>query len=480
MNKFSLFLFVFISQMTVLSAQDSHYWGNQYGSRSALMGGAVVGGVRDTSAGFYNPGALGFVDNHSLSVSGNAYSYYNINIPNGAGTGDSLQSERIEAVPTLLSGILKFESAPDHTLGYSVLTRQNFNSKFNGTIDNFQNVITGTDESGNPFSSGNEDFVGQFNSEGRMNEIWLGGSYAYKINQHISLGATLFGAIRTQDANQSYLARAIQTDTGEVSSVTSLSTFDYYNFRTLAKIGAAFDYSPLRFGVTLTTPSVNIAGKGESARDLTVSNLHSEGDFYDFVANDRQDSLSTRYRTPLSIAVGAEYEIESSGTTLAFTAEYFRNQDLFFVMNPEDRPFLRPANMNFNIGSAEFLQVYSAATEVINYAFAVEQRITDGWKAYLGFRVDSSFDRDFEDDLDGLPLSFTSYDIYHATLGAAYRTERSETAFGLQYSYGRDRNYSQAVDFASASEDNFFEGDPSRATLNFRAVTVLLGYTYFF
>jgi hypothetical protein len=47
-------------------SQDSNYNTNQYGSRSALMGGAVVGGVRDTSAGFYNPGALGFVDNASL------------------------------------------------------------------------------------------------------------------------------------------------------------------------------------------------------------------------------------------------------------------------------------------------------------------------------------------------------------------------------------------------------------------------------
>jgi len=41
-------------------AQDSHFWTRQYGSRSALLGGAVVGGVRDSSAAYYNPGGLGY------------------------------------------------------------------------------------------------------------------------------------------------------------------------------------------------------------------------------------------------------------------------------------------------------------------------------------------------------------------------------------------------------------------------------------
>ena len=42
-------------------AQEMNYTPFQLGARSALMGGAAVGGVRDSSATFYNPGALGFV-----------------------------------------------------------------------------------------------------------------------------------------------------------------------------------------------------------------------------------------------------------------------------------------------------------------------------------------------------------------------------------------------------------------------------------
>src|SRR5210317_1961792 len=72
------FFLVFFSYPAL--SQDHHYWTQQFGSRSALMGGAVVGGVRDTSAGFYNPGALGFVNQPSLSVSANGYQLERLSI----------------------------------------------------------------------------------------------------------------------------------------------------------------------------------------------------------------------------------------------------------------------------------------------------------------------------------------------------------------------------------------------------------------
>jgi len=87
------FFLVFFSRPAL--SQDHHYWGQQFGSRSALMGGAVVGGVRDTSAGFYNPAALGFVNKPSLSVSASAYQMERLSVDNGAGTGESLDSSKM-------------------------------------------------------------------------------------------------------------------------------------------------------------------------------------------------------------------------------------------------------------------------------------------------------------------------------------------------------------------------------------------------
>ena len=69
-----LYVSVLICMSPVL-AQEVNYNTYQYGTRSALMGGAAVGGVRDSSAVYYNPGSLGFIQESSLSVSANAYRF---------------------------------------------------------------------------------------------------------------------------------------------------------------------------------------------------------------------------------------------------------------------------------------------------------------------------------------------------------------------------------------------------------------------
>jgi len=77
-------------------AQDNNYWMQMPGSRSAIMGGAVVGGVRDNSAVFYNPGALGFVDSSTISVSSDVYQYEIENILNGGGINVNYKSGQFQ------------------------------------------------------------------------------------------------------------------------------------------------------------------------------------------------------------------------------------------------------------------------------------------------------------------------------------------------------------------------------------------------
>ena len=52
-------------------AQDTHYWNSQYGPHAMLLGGTIVGSVKDMSATYYNPGALGYIENPELLVSAN-------------------------------------------------------------------------------------------------------------------------------------------------------------------------------------------------------------------------------------------------------------------------------------------------------------------------------------------------------------------------------------------------------------------------
>src|SRR5213083_2175882 len=89
------------------NGQDTHYWTQQYGSRSALMGGAVVGGSKDNTSIYYNPGALGFVDTGSISVNASLYQTQHIRIKNAIGQNADFKSSQLGSVPLLLSGMIK-------------------------------------------------------------------------------------------------------------------------------------------------------------------------------------------------------------------------------------------------------------------------------------------------------------------------------------------------------------------------------------
>ena len=58
LKSFCIITFLFIILSTQLFTQENNYWNIQYGTRSTLLGGAVIGSVSDLSATFYNPGAI--------------------------------------------------------------------------------------------------------------------------------------------------------------------------------------------------------------------------------------------------------------------------------------------------------------------------------------------------------------------------------------------------------------------------------------
>ena len=58
----SFIIFVLMIVCGTGFAQDNHYWTNQYGTKSNLLGGAVVGKVLDLSSTYYNPGWLAFIE----------------------------------------------------------------------------------------------------------------------------------------------------------------------------------------------------------------------------------------------------------------------------------------------------------------------------------------------------------------------------------------------------------------------------------
>ena len=87
-------------------SQDSHYWNIQYGTRSTLLGGAVIGSVTDLSATYYNPGAVALFKDAGFILSARVYQLETITVEDAAGLGKELGYSTVVPSPSLWLSIL--------------------------------------------------------------------------------------------------------------------------------------------------------------------------------------------------------------------------------------------------------------------------------------------------------------------------------------------------------------------------------------
>ncbi len=477
--KHRYFVLAFILVFNFTSAalcSEHHYWSNQFGSRSALMSGAVVGGVRDTSAGFYNPGAIGFITESTFSVSANGYRLESIKLDDGAGTGEDIDSREKAVIPLLISGTSELGGS---TFGYSLIAKKQSSVSMSGRRIQISDIFSSNPDyldpieidSGTAFD-GDEECRAQFSYESDVKELWGGLSWARKIN-HFSVGMTAFLAFRNQSYNITQFSRVTNLDTLYIATEDKFSNADFYNVRGLAKFGGAADFGAFRMGATLTTPSVSLYGKG------TVGSGESrikEDDVIGHLSDDRQDGLDADYKTPLSLAAGFEYAITKK-TCIAGTVEWFAEQDRYDVILPESRSYF-VGDTDIGIDSRDVLKVEDAADSVANFAVAVEQVFTDKIKGYLSFCTDYS---SYRDELDK-KMGISNWDIYHTTIGVTHKGKSSELAMGLTYSFGSQDNYQQLANLNpdDRTEDSFLFAENKKTSADYSSFGIIIGYTYFF
>ena len=134
MKKILLLLSGIILIQLNLTAQENNYWNIQYGTRSTLLGGAVIGSVSDLSATFYNPGAIALFPDVKFILSAQVYQMDNYKIVDGAAEGKDLDYSSIVPSPNFVAFDLGFDFLGDDRLAFSILTRQNANVEFSARV----------------------------------------------------------------------------------------------------------------------------------------------------------------------------------------------------------------------------------------------------------------------------------------------------------------------------------------------------------
>jgi len=467
-----ILLLAIILDAPAANGQDDHYWSQQYGAESTLLGGAMVGGVSDNSAVYYNPGALAFITNLSLSIDANVYRMDKILISDGAGEGLNLNSAQISIYPQIISGMVNLIKNDRLKFSYALLTRNHSNILMN---TRYTSKASQSDPD-NPEPEATT-FVGAYDYVNQLDEQWLGIGAGYALSDKLGIGATLFGTYRGQSYQLTNYVREVNyMDPNYVfGTETNDEAVKYYSVRLLAKFGLSYTSDKWKYGLTVTTPSVGLYGNGSVQREnsnIVVSEIST--DMKDnFLIMDRKADVNARYKHPLSMAFGIDYQ--SSKTRLAISAEYFSRINTYKIMEPEAEPFIYPTSYldsaNFKPLIDSYLNVENIARPVLNAAIGFSHVFFKQLTLLLGFSTDfSSYTSDGKDEL---MHGFGGWNIYHFSSGVSYHRQKHTITLGLSYALTPSKNVPPytIINQSPAS---------SSALMSAQSYSIVLGYTYYF
>ncbi len=436
------------------SAQDSHYWTQQYGTQGELLLGTVVGSIIDLSAVYYNPGALALLENPSLILGAQAFELQSITVKDEDGNPSPLQSRRVGPAPTLFAGILPPKWL-DGQIGYSVFTRSDFDFRMQAVVSG----ELGADVPDSLIVSGGELIVEQ-----DISGIWGGPTWSRAWGK-MGFGVSGFVAYHGQRTRTQAIFQGLKTtDTGV--SATVLDGIDYWNVRLVFKLGLAWDLSPLTLGLAVTTPGLDLFGQGSSLVNVFVNGIDIDNDGIpdtELVANYVKDAPA-QYKSPASIAAGFSYRYKN--TTFHFTGEYFGKVDHYEVM--ETVFFESPTT-----GDTYAHKMILGLDDVFNWGVGVEQHIRSWLKAYGSFITDRSA------ALEGQTTSvaISTWDLYHLMGGAAFTFFGNDITLGLGYTWGKDRlpKRHNVPNTSGLQEIPFHERD---YTVDYRQWKFIIGFAF--
>jgi hypothetical protein len=425
------------------NAQDAHYWTLQYGPRSSLLGGAVIGSVDDISGTYYNPGALRLASDLAFAVSANVFEVSGVALQDGGGEGVDLGTTRSGLRPSLVAGAITTDILGRDVLAYSAITRARGTQDLEGIA-----ILSGTDI---PSDLQLDDLAGLVRYEGEFNDVWAGLTYASAFGSHVGVGVTWYAAFRSQRRRRETITQTIGTDTSGTATL-DIAGGKYSSVRTLAKIGAYAAGGPVSAGITLTTPSLHITGSGQLG-----GNYGAFGFGADTLAVTVQTGLPATYKSPLSVGAGAAVRLGK--TRVHGGAEWFDAIPSYVVMQGEDYVSQAPEEV-LPIDAVQEMG------EVLNWGVGVEHPFSSRVSAYVSYMADNS---GLDDEIVRAGLSILPIDISTVTAGADFAVGTAR--FTLGFGYGWGSKVDQELTNVLQQEDADFQ-----ATYVYRSMRFIFGF----
>lgn len=439
-----------------LQAQDANYWASGYGPGGFFSPGAVIANNRDSGVLFYNPALLALTHKRAVSISGTIYQHETIKVKNGIGRDKDLRSRLFTSIPQMLSGSVELGKRKPVHVSYALIHQAVMNYNVSQRQDTRFNVLR------DDYSPGMEYFIGQYSLQNQSRETSALISSGFRLNEKWAVGLTTEAHTRSQHYNESLIARALISTSQDtlfppVAANEALYQVSYTSVGLRFRAGLSYEAGRHHLGLVLSTPLIHLHGNGTLFSDNALINIKDDllGDF-NVLASTRQTKLKSKWKAPLSIALGYALDIPKGQIYIA--GEYFTRIKEYNIITPRDEYFIRPDTGINNQLTATLLKLRESRKAVCNIAVGVSYELRERINGYFAFRTDFNYAE--QKNVDGFSPNTAVWDNFHCQIGANIRRSKYNLRLGLLLGYGATDQYKQPFNFDNPSENNFLQGEP--------------------
>lgn len=463
-RSFLLILPILLGVQIKSVSQDGHYWSEDFGNKSMLLSGTVNAGVNDLGAVFYNPGRLGQIENPAFVISAKVYLWNSIRIEDGINEGIDLKKTSFGGAPSLVAGTFTVPFLKNHKFAYSFLTRQHTQADFFIRVEDEGDLIQ--------VIPGNEIFNGKLGLNTDFREEWIGLTWSPPIGKKISLGLSSFYA-KVNKSNSINLDMKTLDENNQVASLSMDRKYGYETDNLIWKAGMAWDLSPIRIGMTITTPKVKVRGKGSILDEEFLIGVDTTGDGIndDIYLFNIQDDLKSNFRSPWAIGLGMSYQFNKG--TIHLSAEWFNKIPQYTLI--ESAPFIGQSS-----GEEYRFRLVDELNPVINYGIGVEIHLNEKSSFYTSFAsnysgVTSNIVR-FAENEEEASNSIIQADFFKFGGGFVINTRWAEVTLGTTYT-GASQEIDRPINFPDEGDEPIFDSK-TKSTLKFTQWRLILGFSF--
>ena len=467
----------FILVMGAAAAQDAHYWSSSYGPGGFLVPGATIARNNDSGVLFYNPALLAYNTKNAASISGSIYNFQSTKIKNGAGTGLNLNSTAESVIPGIVSNTiyLNLKNKPI-TVAYALINDPLINYSASQRRDAKFNVLNDS------YSPGTEYFVGQYAISNSVNQTSGVLAFGKNITPKLAAGLSFTVNIRKQSSLLDYKSRAL-VNSGNPNFPPIVNVSEYFQYHALniglgIKAGFAYDLAERHhLGLLISAPLVRLYSTADILSDNIINNLQLvPGDTVYLLANAKQTKLKSKWKVPLSTAVGYTYDYGRGQIYVA--AEYFAKVKDYNVITPRNEYFLRPDTGN-NGQTSTLINVKDARKAIVNFALGITFPLKDAVTGFCSLRTDFNYaSKNLYNTSDGYIVNTASWNLYHAQLGANFKKRKFNMRSGLLLSYGSTNAYRQGVNYDNPNESNILIGEKGLTKATRFSAGIMIAYIH--